>query len=78
MNARLIRHTFTNFFRSSRQNAGLLSFLAVTGGLLSLLRARSIARKPFEEKQKTMEDKIDRHPGSTMGRNISERDPTTR
>ncbi|KAL2030606.1 hypothetical protein VTO58DRAFT_107960 [Aureobasidium pullulans] len=64
--------------RPLRQNAGLLSFLAVTGGLLSLLRARSTARKPFEEKQKTMEDNIDRHPGSTMGRSISERHPTTR
>ncbi|KAK6002623.1 hypothetical protein QM012_001373 [Aureobasidium pullulans] len=61
-----------------RQNAGLLSFLAVTGGLLWVLRSRSMARNSLEEKQKKAENIIDRHPDSTMGRSKPERDPYTR
>ncbi|KAH0365513.1 hypothetical protein KCU65_g6086, partial [Aureobasidium melanogenum] len=61
-----------------RQNAGLLSFLAVTGGLLWVLRSRSMARNSFEDKQKKAEEVIDRHPDSTMGRSKSERNPYTR
>jgi hypothetical protein len=62
----------------SRQHGDLISYIAVTGGLLWILRSRSIARKPFEEKQEKIEDTIDRHPDPTMGRSKPERDLHTR
>jgi hypothetical protein len=63
---------------SSRQHADVISYFAVTGGLLWILRSRSMARKPSEEKQERVHDTIDRQSEPTVGQDMIKGDPLTR
>jgi hypothetical protein len=49
----------------SRQHSDILSFFAITGGLLWVLRSRSMARKTLEDKQ------IGHGSGSTLEQGVS-------
>jgi len=62
----------------SRQHSDILSFFAVTGGLLWVLRSRSMVRKPLEQKQEKTEVATKRENSSIFGRSVEERESHSR